>query len=514
MKEKKSTKTFVEVDNSFVKQLKVHADDTYFLEILYYYVCRALIVYNYNLSGVDGIIINGRFMGSKMEVLFSPIFDTIVRSLSLAMSIRAIILNKEHLNKCYNDRLLFYDIEKGFLLWDSHQIIMECIKDDNFRLLYEMIVSYKNDSLLTDDQKAKFNEANIRPEYRNQEKYLKSIANDPTYDGKSVIKNNEYLYAEFEEFEVPKEVDYIGDTAFAYCRNLNTLTFTRKVMFGHFPIIECNELKHIGVPKDLIDYFKQELPYYKDIITDEITVDDEQKAIETPVNDVKDDIVEQNLEEKKTQENSIDTKKLETIFDKKATSYKYFWFLAVISLAKEEESLKVAYKDILVRMAALAWPIFFDYEIELGKSDMLPKYLVDITRRTTLIKAASSNVVEKYLRQHYTSQGIDKILEPLLKNVPYRFLSPWIPFTTNEEVKQKSNCIEYACPYALGNIGVLFDEDWWEYIMDNYSDIVNFTKDSFVAYVKQYNNGLKLLKIKTCGFNLKNDSRDRYLTYR
>ena len=301
MKEKKSTKTFVEVDNSFVKQLKVHADDTYFLEILYYYVCRALIVYNYNLSGVDGIVINGRFMGSKMKVLFSPIFDTIVKSLSLAMSIRAIILNKEHLNKCYNDRLLFYDIEKGFLSWDSHQIIMECIKDDNFRLLYEMIVSYKNDSLLTDDQKAKFNEANIRPEYRNQEKYLKSIANDPTYDGKSVIKNNEYLYAEFEEFEVPKEVDYIGDTAFAYCRNLNTLTFTRKVMFGHFPIIECNELKHIGVPKDLIDYFKQELPYYKDIITDEITVDDEQKAIETPVNDVKDDIVEQNLEEKKTQ---------------------------------------------------------------------------------------------------------------------------------------------------------------------------------------------------------------------
>ena len=210
---------------------------------------------------------------------------------------------------------------------------------------------------------------------------------------------------------------------------------------------------------------------------------------------------EPNLDEEKTHENSIDTKKLDTVFYKKSTSYKYFWFLAIISLAKEEESLKVAYKDILIRMAALAWPIVFDYEITLGKSDMLPKYLVDITKKTTLIKAAPSNIVEKYLYQHYNSQGIDKILDPLLKNVPYRFLSPWIPFTTNEEVKQKSNSLKYACPYALGDKGVLFNEDWWEYIMEHYSDIVNFTKDSFIAYVKQYNDGLKLLKLKTSGFN-------------
>lgn len=508
MKKKKSIKTFAEVDNAFFKLLKAHAEDKYFLEVLYYYICRALIVYNYNLSEVDGIIINGRFMGYKMEVLFSPIFNTILKSLSLAMSIRAIILNKEHINKCYNDRLLFYDIEKGYLSWDGHQAIMECIKDDQFRLLYEMIVTYKNDSLLTENQKEKFNAANLRPEYRNQVKYFKSIASNPAYNGKSVIKNNEYLYAEFEEFEVPKEVEYIGDTAFAYCGNLKILTFSRKVMFGYFPVIECDKLKSIVVPTDLVDYFKQELSYYKDIIADE-TIDESEiehvyvdVSSADPYTEIELEEDEPNLDEEKKHENSIDTKKLDTVFDKKSTSYKYFWFLAIISLAKEEESLRVAYNDILIRMAALAWPIVFDCEITLGKSDMLPKYLSDITKKTTLIKAASSNVVENHLKQHFTSQGIDKILDPLLKNVPYRFLSPWIPFTTNEEVKRKSNSMNYACPYALGDKGVLFDEDWWEYIMEHYSEIISFTKDSFVSYVKQYNDGLKLLKLKTSGLNL------------
>jgi hypothetical protein len=65
--------------------------------------------------------------------------------------------------------------------------------------------------------------------------------------------------------------------------------------------------------------------------------------------------------------------------------------------------------------------------------------------------------------------------------------------------------MDYACPYVLGNKGVLFDEDWWEYIMENYTDIVNFTKDSFIAYVKQNNDGLKLLKLNTVGFNLINN---------
>ena len=38
--------------------------------------------------------------------------------------------------------------------------------------------------------------------------------------------------------------------------------------FGVFPILECKKLSRIVVPTELIDYFKEELPYYKSIVTD------------------------------------------------------------------------------------------------------------------------------------------------------------------------------------------------------------------------------------------------------
>ena len=68
-------------------------------------------------------------------------------------------------------------------------------------------------------------------------------------------------------------------------------------------------------------------------------------------------------------------------------------------------------------MAAMAWPIVFEDEIDLGGSDMMKKYLEEVVKKTTLIKAASSKVVETYLLQHYSSLGIDKVLAPLMKNV-------------------------------------------------------------------------------------------------
>ena len=44
---------------------------------------------------------------------------------------------------------------------------------------------------------------------------------------------------------------------------------------------------------------------------------------------------------------------------------------------------------------------------------------------------ATSNVVENHIKMHYDSKGVDKLLSPLLKNVPYRFLSPWVKYTTD-----------------------------------------------------------------------------------
>lgn len=199
---------------------------------------------------------------------------------------------------------------------------------------------------------------------------------------------------------------------------------------------------------------------------------------------------------------SIDPKKLDRIFEKKTTSYKFFWFMAIISLLKEKESIVIPYKDILVRMAAMAWPIVFDYRINLGKSDMLSKYLNEIVRNTPLNENSIGKQVEEYLSLHYDSIGIGSILEPLLKNVPYRFLSPWIPYTTDNEVVERSNSADCACLYALRDNDVLIKEEWWEYIEKNYTKICNFSERSFVIYLSSHQNHHNLAKFMAKGWSL------------
>lgn len=457
MKEKRSTKTYAETGSKFLKLLKANADDSYFLEVIYYYVRRSLAVCDFNLKDCDGFMMNGRFMGYKQEIIFSPIFKSTLKSLGLALSIRAIMLDKSYLQSCYDNRLLFYDLDEYFISWDSHCIIMECIHDEDFKQLYDMVLFYKERKYITDEQKELFANHTIRPEYKNFEVYLRKLACDPEYDGKSVIKENEYLNSDVEDFVVPEDVDFIGNTAFAYCNNLRTITFTRKVLFGFFPIIECNNLKKIIVPDELIDYYKEKLPYYKGIIGD---VD---------------------------LSGNLDPEILWHVFDKKITSYKYFWFWAILDISYKKNKNSISYMHILAKMIAYAWEYVYLYEYNLGMRDQLRVYMDILKEKLCLKEYSKKEIVEERILEFYKLMDLDVILAPLLRNVPYRFLSPWIPFTTNEEVIEKSNEPESLCPYALKEDFILIHPQWFDFFNNNYESILNFIKEELKVYIEKNN---------------------------
>ena len=88
------------------------------------------------------------------------------------------------------------------------------------------------------------------------------------------------------------------------------------------------------------------------------------------------------------------------------------------------------------------------------------------------------------------------------KNVPYRFLSPWIKYTTDEEVIEKSNAKNYNGMYSLHSDHIIIDDKWWKYLKEHYLEICDFTMRSFISYAKQFNNDLKLLKLMTTGWSL------------
>ncbi len=205
--------------------------------------------------------------------------------------------------------------------------------------------------------------------------------------------------------------------------------------------------------------------------------------------------------EKVKKKEPIDINKLKKIFDNTVTSYKYFWFMAIISLAKEKETLLISYKDIMIRMAAIAWPMVMLDEIKLGDRDMLSKYLHEIHRTTSLTFNSPRSAVNNYLTQNYITHRIESILSPLLNNVPYRFLSPWIRFTNNDEVTEKSRDENSTALYSLHKSYIVLNNEWWEYINAHYLEIGEYALRSFISYAKLFNSEMKFIKIKFDGWS-------------
>lgn len=536
MAKMKSTK--MSANNRVYQLVKNNINDSYFLEVLYFHIRKALSMKDFNLGDVETLRISGKYLGYDIEVDLDYKFNSIIRSLNLALSLRALILDKSYIASVLDDKLLFGTIDSNFLSWNSHRAILECLQDDDFSFIYTMIVNYKDYRSIPDEQKTAFREMSIDPGYHHQEEFCKKLAGREDYHGRTVIKNNAFLYSSEERLVVNKVVEYVGNTAFAYCANLKEILFEGKVIFGKFPIIECDKLRRIIVPTDLIDYYKTQLPYYKKIITDK---DDD--TIDSVASEVREEVAQEPILEEKSQQSPlentdievvyvdvpsadpyteievpvqettqaevheeekepIDVKTLDKVFDKVASSYKFFWMMAIISLAREKHHLALSFNDITIRMAAMAWPIVFEDDIDLGHCDIMKSYLEGVVKKTKLIKGATSNVVENYLKQHYTSQGVDKILSPLMKNVPYRFLSPWIKYTTDAEVIEKSCSSEFNGLYAIHSDYIVLDEEWWEYIDSHYLEVCDFAMRSFITYAKKYNSDMKLVKLMTTGWQL------------
>lgn len=527
----KLAKTNADMKNiQLFRFIQENIEDEYAMNVFYNLLKDLFINNGFSLANIPSVNIDGRFLGEDINVKLYVRKSNPVYSIALLLSVRLLILNHNYIHFCENDNLILLSMTKENFQWINFMsLILDNWDDPEVRILYTILEDFYFDEECSDEGKEELQKYLNIPEFKNEKKYYMSIAAQTIGVSNRVIGNNAFVDAEIDKYVISRDIELVGNTAFAYCDNLETLVFEDKVMFGLFPIVECKKLKKIIVPTHLIDYYKENISFYKNIITDreikeptpiyadskrteddQYYIDDSEienvyvdKSVAEPYIDI--EIEPERLKPEIINEAirpPIDFKKLENVFNKKATSYKFFWFISFISLAKEKQSLNISYKDIVIRMAAIAWPIVFEDAIDLGNRDMMKKYLNVIVSKTTLIKTASCGVVERYISQHYSSQGIDKILSPLLKNVPFRFLSPWISYTSDEDVINKTMLADYNGMYKILKTGISINEEWWDYLNNNYSNVSKFIMQSFISYLKNNNNEMKLLRLKTKGWPL------------
>lgn len=175
--------------------------------------------------------------------------------------------------------------------------------------------------------------------------------------------------------------------------------------------------------------------------------------------------------------------KLKRVFDNKATSYKYFWFMSILQLLYETEMTEIRFDKILIKMVANAWKYVFVEDGEFSLSDQLPIYLQTVKIKTRLKSKSSEEEVEWVVAKQYDNLSLDKILEPLLKNVPYRFLSPWLHFTSNNEVVTKSKDSDINCIYELHDDHITIKELWKDYLFEHYDEVMEFIESDLRSYL-------------------------------
>jgi hypothetical protein len=257
------------IKTQLLKYIKASIEDGYAMDVLYYCIKDAALKNGLAFETATSVVIDGRFLGETIQIGISNRFQSQIKTVALLLSIRALMLDKDYLKCCADDNLIFTSSVIGKFQWvELTTIIRECMDDDEFYRLYNIFEDVYFDECVTEEALTELKDGLKVPEYRGLEKYYKSIASTNKEVYEDVICDNAYVNEDFETYTVPDNIAYIGNTAFSYCTNLSMIKFSNKVSFGVFPIIECNKLNRIFVPTELVDYFKEELPYYKSIITD------------------------------------------------------------------------------------------------------------------------------------------------------------------------------------------------------------------------------------------------------
>ena len=149
------------------------------------------------------------------------------------------------------------------------------------------------------------------------------------------------------------------------------------------------------------------------------------------------------------QSDILSTKNLSRVFNSTTATYKFYWFQSLLQMHNEEGAYRMNVWDLVIRMVANAWfPIHY-FHLYFGSMDSLHKIVTELQWITALPMDARREDVIACLKDRLDNKEVKKLLTTLTVNVPYRFLSPWINYTSDSDVINRSHTYENGCLYSI-----------------------------------------------------------------
>jgi len=187
-------------------------------------------------------------------------------------------------------------------------------------------------------------------------------------------------------------------------------------------------------------------------------------------------------------EGIVDVARLTRVYDNTTATYKFYWFASIINLVcANPEKRAFSFDEIIAGMIAEAWYPIHYFKLSFGKLDSLETNILEIQRVIDIPIDARKEIVRDSILAHLDNPAVRRLLHVFTLNVPYRFLSPWIPRATDAQVVKYSREFFNACPYAITGKSILLDDLWAEYLVRNATILRDFTFWNLSIFLQKRN---------------------------
>lgn len=185
------------------------------------------------------------------------------------------------------------------------------------------------------------------------------------------------------------------------------------------------------------------------------------------------------------------TNRLGNIFKKTTATYKYFWFISILQIHAKSDDLKINVWDIVIKMVANAWYPIHYFCLSFGKIDSLFDIVMQLHDITPIPVDANVDTICNILKQRLGDKRVEKLLNILTKNVPYRFLSPWIDTSNDKEMLVRSQTLENNCLYSLhkeaDDFYIQLNPEWSHYLHSHYNILMDYAYWNLTLFLQVRN---------------------------
>jgi 5-methylcytosine-specific restriction endonuclease McrA len=181
----------------------------------------------------------------------------------------------------------------------------------------------------------------------------------------------------------------------------------------------------------------------------------------------------------------ISVAKLASVFNNTVATYKFYWFLSIIE-ASEEGMSEIPKRALFARMISLSWYTIHYFHVSFGKQDLLQQASQEIRFLENInVDERKEGILHRIIQS--SSDATGKLLDHFDKNVPHKFLSPWLGSGPRSEVEEMSRSSQENPPYALRDKNIVVYPNWYEYFRRNSAILKNFCYWNLALFLQARN---------------------------